>query len=214
MPTSNVAVELTPREREVLALIAGGLTNKEIGAQLCIELPTVKNHVRNVLRKCGVRGRVEAALWHQSQGTMPPADDALEPSTQDGSNGSLHMPAIPAEVDGDSAPTQERRMSNGGELERDLKRLSALPTDAQGRVASALRTTIESELSAGAMGANLAAAGANFSRGWVFSRTTTGMNPEESLVLPAIRDLDDKQFEQFANRISRLRNITGPGGGG
>lgn len=52
---------LTPREREVLALIEEGLTNKEISHRLGIEVRTVKNHVHNVLEKLRVRHRGEAA---------------------------------------------------------------------------------------------------------------------------------------------------------
>lgn len=51
---------LTAREREVLALLREGLSNKEIGRRLCIELPTVKNHVHHVLEKLQVRRRAEA----------------------------------------------------------------------------------------------------------------------------------------------------------
>jgi two-component system, NarL family, nitrate/nitrite response regulator NarL len=56
-----LAARLTEREREILALIRAGLSNKQIGRQLCIELPTVKNHVHNILEKLGVSGRHEAA---------------------------------------------------------------------------------------------------------------------------------------------------------
>jgi len=52
---------LTRRELEILGLIRRGLSNKEIAAALHIELPTVKNHVHNILEKLGVRGRTEAA---------------------------------------------------------------------------------------------------------------------------------------------------------
>jgi two-component system nitrate/nitrite response regulator NarL len=52
---------LTPRERQVVALIDEGLSNKEIAARLCIEHSTVKNHVHNLLDKLGARGRAEAA---------------------------------------------------------------------------------------------------------------------------------------------------------
>jgi two-component system nitrate/nitrite response regulator NarL len=54
-------VALTAREREIAELIGGGLSNKQIAHRLCIELPTVKNHVHHILGKFGVRGRSEAA---------------------------------------------------------------------------------------------------------------------------------------------------------
>jgi two-component system nitrate/nitrite response regulator NarL len=55
------ALVLTAREREVLTLIDGGLSNKEIAIQLNIEVCTVKNHVHNVLEKLHVTSRMQAA---------------------------------------------------------------------------------------------------------------------------------------------------------
>ena len=52
---------LTSRELDVLGLIDAGLSNKQIAGELCIELPTVKNHVHNILRKLGVARRGQAA---------------------------------------------------------------------------------------------------------------------------------------------------------
>lgn len=52
---------LTPREREIVALIDRGCSNKEIARRLEIELSTVKNHVHNLLEKLGVRRRSAAA---------------------------------------------------------------------------------------------------------------------------------------------------------
>ena len=52
---------LTPREREILTLIEQGLSNKQIAKRLSIRLPTVKNHVHNILRKLSVESRNEAA---------------------------------------------------------------------------------------------------------------------------------------------------------
>lgn len=52
---------LSPREREVHALLRDRLTNKEIALRLRIEVRTVKNHVGHVLRKLGIRSRFEAA---------------------------------------------------------------------------------------------------------------------------------------------------------
>ena len=53
--------DLTDREREVLALLAAGLSNPEIGKRLTIELSTVKTHVSNILSKLQVSNRMEAA---------------------------------------------------------------------------------------------------------------------------------------------------------
>jgi two-component system, NarL family, nitrate/nitrite response regulator NarL len=58
---AGVSVRLTAREREVVALIHNGLSNREIAAQLCVELSTVKNHVHNILEKLGVGRRTQAA---------------------------------------------------------------------------------------------------------------------------------------------------------
>jgi two-component system, NarL family, nitrate/nitrite response regulator NarL len=55
------AASLTSREREILELIDEGLSNKQIAQRLCIEVPTVKNHVHNLLEKLGVQSRYEAA---------------------------------------------------------------------------------------------------------------------------------------------------------
>jgi two-component system NarL family response regulator len=54
---------LTPRELEVLRLVARGMSNKEIAAELVIAENTVRNHVRNILEKFDVRSRVEAAMY-------------------------------------------------------------------------------------------------------------------------------------------------------
>ncbi len=57
---SNIAL-LTPREREVLTLLARGLSDREIAQQLTVSLYTVKSHVRSVLQKLQVASRHEAA---------------------------------------------------------------------------------------------------------------------------------------------------------
>jgi two-component system, NarL family, nitrate/nitrite response regulator NarL len=53
-------VPLTPREREVLALLGDGLTNQQIALRLSIQLATVKHHVHNILAKLGARSRAQA----------------------------------------------------------------------------------------------------------------------------------------------------------
>ncbi|MGB3514861.1 MAG: response regulator transcription factor [Elainellaceae cyanobacterium] len=54
--------ELTPREREVLALIGQGASNREIAQALFLSEGTVKNHVTNILGRLGLRDRTQAAL--------------------------------------------------------------------------------------------------------------------------------------------------------
>ncbi|WP_055618902.1 response regulator transcription factor [Streptomyces sp. JHA19] len=53
---------LSPRERDVLALIGDGLTNREIGKKLYLSEKTVKNHISRLLAKLGVQRRVQAAV--------------------------------------------------------------------------------------------------------------------------------------------------------
>ncbi|WP_280700060.1 response regulator transcription factor [Kitasatospora sp. GP82] len=52
---------LTPRERDVIAMVAKGLTNDEVAAALYVTLSTVKTHLGNIQRKLGTRNRVEIA---------------------------------------------------------------------------------------------------------------------------------------------------------
>jgi DNA-binding NarL/FixJ family response regulator len=60
-PSGGLAEPLTERELEILRLLAGGASNKEIAAQLFLAEGTVKNHVTNILGKLGVPGRLQAA---------------------------------------------------------------------------------------------------------------------------------------------------------
>jgi len=54
---------LTPREEEILALIAKGYSNKLVARELGLTVGTVKVHVKHILKKLGLRTRVEAAVW-------------------------------------------------------------------------------------------------------------------------------------------------------
>jgi DNA-binding NarL/FixJ family response regulator len=60
--------ELTPREGEVLRLIAAGLSNGEIAAELVVSQATVKTHVNHVLRKTGARDRAQAVHYAYTHG--------------------------------------------------------------------------------------------------------------------------------------------------
>ncbi len=70
-PPAHALIEpLSDREQEILALIATGATNREIGNQLFLAEGTVKNHVTNVLGKLGVRDRTQAALKAREMGLI------------------------------------------------------------------------------------------------------------------------------------------------
>ena len=63
-PPANHTIEsLTPRELEILRLVADGLSNEEIGKKILISQKTVKTHLTNIFDKLQVNNRIKAALW-------------------------------------------------------------------------------------------------------------------------------------------------------
>ena len=63
-------VKLTPRELEILRLVAEGLTNKEIAARLHVEQQTVKNHMHNILERLSLRRRQQAVQYAWEAGML------------------------------------------------------------------------------------------------------------------------------------------------
>ena len=68
------SVRLTNRERQVIDLLAEGLSNKEIATRLHIAVHTVKSHVHNVLEKLALHSRLEVAAFSHSQGGSRPSN--------------------------------------------------------------------------------------------------------------------------------------------
>jgi len=70
-PCTDPLDTLTPREREVLALLTEGLSNSNIASALGVSVGTIKTHICNILSKLHMADRVQAAVWATRRGLGP-----------------------------------------------------------------------------------------------------------------------------------------------
>lgn len=70
--TTAAADQLTTRERDILLLLAQGMSNAEIAKELFVSTETVKTHVSNILTKLGLRDRINAVIWAYENAIISP----------------------------------------------------------------------------------------------------------------------------------------------
>jgi DNA-binding NarL/FixJ family response regulator len=76
LPQPIALAELTPREREVLELLARGRSNAEICEQLVVTEATTKTHVARILQKLELRDRIQAVIYAYESGIVSPGSGA------------------------------------------------------------------------------------------------------------------------------------------
>ena len=79
---------LSPREAEVLALIARGLSNQEICDRAHVSINSIKSYIRSAYRKIGVKSRTQAVLWALAHGFAHDTERTIDPA--------LRLPPVPA----------------------------------------------------------------------------------------------------------------------
>jgi two-component system, NarL family, response regulator LiaR len=83
---------LSPREAEVVALIARGLSNEEIAERAHVSMNSIKSYIRSAYRKIGVERRTQAVLWAVANGFVPDIERTIDPVLR------LRPPAPPRNV--------------------------------------------------------------------------------------------------------------------
>jgi DNA-binding CsgD family transcriptional regulator len=79
-PTQPGTDVLSPRLREVAALIAAGLTNQQVARRLRLRSPTVRNYIEQIMKRLGVESRTQIGVWAVVHGLYHPEDDGEENS--------------------------------------------------------------------------------------------------------------------------------------
>jgi DNA-binding CsgD family transcriptional regulator len=69
---------LSPREAEIIALIARGLTNQEIAERAHVTINSIKSYIRSAYRKIGVERRTQAVLWAMANGFAPDTERTID----------------------------------------------------------------------------------------------------------------------------------------
>ena len=72
IPSARIRLEfgLTRRQQQIVPLIAGGLTNKEIASQLSLSEQTIKNHIHEIMQRVGVENRMQVIDWLNLSGSV------------------------------------------------------------------------------------------------------------------------------------------------